>query len=122
MENGRVEPLQARRWRSLENPWRLRLQRARHDVYLKPDDLLKEACDVSQRVGILKKAQLRWLLGQTPRGSLGAGCAAIHRSLEVEWRHRRMDTQLAQVGALSPKPHILNQFGEAADSRQVGKH
>ena len=31
------------------------------------------ACDVSQRVGFLKKAQLRWLLGQHPRGSLGAG-------------------------------------------------
>ena len=34
------------------------------------------ACDVSQRVGILRKTQLRLLLGQHPRGLPGAGCAA----------------------------------------------
>ena len=51
------------------------------------------ACDVSQRVGVLKKGQFGWLLGQHQRSSLCAGYAAIHRSLEVGWRHRRMDTQ-----------------------------
>ena len=41
----------------------------------------------SQRVGVLKKAQLRWLLGQHPQGSLGAWIL-----------------YLVQVDVLNPKP------------------
>ena len=42
------------------------------------------------------------VLNPIPRGSLGAGCAATHRSLEVGWRHRRMDTQ--PCAGRRPKP------------------
>ena len=90
-------------------PWRSP-QAPRPFVFLwkkREDDLLEVgiegvACDVSQRVGVLKKAQFRWLLGQHHRRSLGAGSAATHRSLEVGWRHRRMDTQ--PCAGRRPKP------------------